>query len=239
MRVSGSLLFIGWVAGCAQGVPAAGEGGDRPDAAAGAPDGAEPGTPDAPPGTVVDAGSPDANPGPITLSQTTSAEITTGAYVCQNGSRNHFDNSYYRAFELGKHGVTGAFAVTKVAFGVFAARGGTQKADVRLHKLTGGTPSRRNLTQLGTTQIEIPTTSKSMIEVPIAAEVPAGSTLVVELALPNTLWTHGFDLGANTDAESAPGYWMSEYCSEPEMVAFGSGGLPRASIVLTVTGTPR
>ena len=247
-----SLIVGCWLAACAQGVPAGSSGDDEPAApdagfAADAPQGDTPDASvpdtDAPPGAPDAAPSaPDARPaGPITLSQTTSDAITVDAAGCRNGLRENGENRYYRAFKLADHGVTGALAVSEVAFGVYRASSDlfsvSQPVAVRLHTLSGDVVRADRLTSLGEASVQVPDTSTATnVTVPITATVPAGATLVVEVAVVRS--SHTFYLGANTGGESKPAYWTSAECSE-SMADLASQSDPPAHAQIRVTGTPR
>jgi hypothetical protein len=68
--------------------------------------------------------------------------------------------------------------------------------------------------------------------------VPAGSTLVVELATADLLGTGWFYPGANDQGETAPSYFASEACGYPEPTSMASVGFgfPDVHLVMAVTG---
>jgi len=149
----------------AAGIPDAGGDGSGPDAAA--PDGAGGG-------------------GPLTLSQSNSLDIIGGVSVaCFEAI-----NSYYRVFDLNMIGVVGDLEVSKVTFGVeeCVSGGVGLPATVVLSTLDGDL-SLANLTLLASADTVIPDVALppegelggALREVPIAATVPAGSVLVVEM----------------------------------------------------------
>ena len=192
-------LSFALAAGCAT---AGGSGDDDDDDDIALPDARPPGTPDARPQGTPDAapGTPDAPPGTpveITLSQTTATSITAGNSVACVLSDPvtmvplyHRANSYYRSFSLPAEGVTSSFTVSKVTVGVESATAyagaGTQNASVALHTVSGTFPT-GTLTPIGTPQsfAVADTTTGVLIDVPITRVVPAGSTLVVEFAVPD------------------------------------------------------
>lgn len=233
MRGARVTLALVWMAGCAQGV-APGAGGDD------VVDPVDAAITDEADGRVADA-TVDAVTGPITLSQTTTDAITTSVRACRNGFGANAGYSYFRAFALPTHGIAGPFEVSRVDFAVQSATSGLgakQPAEVRLYTASGE-PRVGGLTSLHTEAIEIENSRGGMVAAPIAATVPAGATLVVELAIPDGRFSgHAFAMGANSDGESAPGYWRSSPCDVADLTALASGTTP-AHIVLTVTGTPR
>ncbi|HTM22776.1 MAG TPA: hypothetical protein VL172_19775 [Kofleriaceae bacterium] len=199
-----------------------------------------------------DAGPPDAGEGPDaapmmrTFVQTTSDDILVGNSASCNGGSPlyiHKDNSYYRVFDLPALGVSGAFAVTGVTFGVDQALSGdgtTQPISVRLHRLSGQ-PALANLSQLASTTIELADTEGELHQVPITATVPAGAQLVVEVFSPDgNADGNTFFLGSNTDGETAPVYLAAPDCDVPDMtpwstVLSGSGITMHA--ILEVSGS--
>src|SRR5258706_11853788 len=118
-RLAVPLLCLG--AACAGGKRDTPDAGDPPDAAP----------------------RPDAAPQPVVLTQVSdSAMITPGVSIgCVNQTTFVArENSWYRAFTLSEHGISGGFAVTSVLFAIEQARaqaGGSQPAYVRLYSYTG------------------------------------------------------------------------------------------------------
>ncbi len=68
------------------------------------------------------------------------------------------------------------------------------------------------------------------IDVPVSADVVAGSSFVVEIAETDQRNTSGqltsyFHLAANGDAQTAPSYWRSDACSDPQPRLEASGSI--------------
>jgi hypothetical protein len=214
------------------------------DAAANTPDARPPGTPDAPPPGAPDApvvGTPDAPPVPqsITLSHSTSLAITPGNSVSCNLDNLHADNSYYRVFDLPSLGVTSPLEISKVTVGIETALAGvgtTQPATVRLHTLTGPL-TLANLTLFGSVDIAVANQNETLLDVPIAATAPAGSTVVVEVFTPDGQPSgHSFFIGSNTAGATGPSYLAAVDCSAAEPADVAGLGFPDMHIVLTITG---
>lgn len=252
-------------AGCATAVrdQAAPDGGDvvggRPDAAEGdmhvdaditPPIDAAP-LPDAPPGQVQ-----------VTLSQTNDMTLAAEKSIaCASrdpifnlpvGTR---DNSWYRVFKLADYGITGPFTLQRVTFWPDYAAAGTgtsQPATIKVGTYAGpveaDTLVTAQITYLGTQAIQIPDVDSANgtpapIETNIAATIPAGSNLIVELALPDG-YNDGnfFYIGVSAGGESKKGYIRATPagCNMTAPKALTSaGGLnkPDNAILLTVTGT--
>ncbi len=201
------------------------------------------------PSTRVDAGVPDAEPQPdagpqaLTLrAGTDDSVVNENSIACtykDNGR--HTENSYYRTYPLATMGVNSDFIVTSVEFGIEIAegQGGDQPVQVSLHTLTGSFVL-TNLTLLASTTVTVADQTESVLNVPIVATVPAGSTLVAEIFTPDGDSTNNsFFIGSNRLAESSPSFLRASQCDidEPTAVsALGQSGLIM-SIVLNVKGT--
>jgi hypothetical protein len=206
---------------------------------------------------------PDAPPNmmQVTLSQTNDMTMAAGkAIACS--SRNIFnipvgtrDNSWYRVFKLADYGITGPFQLQRVTFWTdyaYAGSGTTQPATIKVGTYAGtveaDTLATAQITYLGTVQITIPDADASNgadppVDTNISATIPAGSSLIVELALPDG-YNDGnfFYIGVSAGGESKKGYLRAtpSGCDMTSPKALTSaGGLGRAdnAILMTVTGT--
>jgi hypothetical protein len=250
-------------AGCATAKP--GTVGEKPDATAntgdpdamviaGRPDAepipdAAPGTPDAPPPPDAAPPPPDApiTGGTITLSQTSSSTVTANNSVgCGDQFYDTAENSFYRAFVPASSGASGTFHVTHVDFGIDGATAGltgSQSVTVKLYSYTGATGTTLDttmMTPLGSKTVNVPdTTTTEMLSANISASLPATSTLVAEVFIPDGENEENYIyMGTNTGGESAPGYIRAPSCSTPTPTAISSLGLGREiDVVLTVTGS--
>jgi hypothetical protein len=224
--------------------------GGRPDADLTAPDAAP--HPDAMP--VPDAMPlPDAPPGSMTLTETTSGAITNdNSIACYQR-----ENSYYRAFQLSDYGITGAFHVTRVDFGVEIAQsnGGSQSVTVKVYSYTGAIGGvdldTTAMTLLGSTTVSVPNInsvdpfdgtedgSGQVLTANVTGTVPAGGKLVAEVFVPDGSASGNFFYpGSNAAGESKPGYIRAPNCSTPTPKSFASiGGSATVDLVLSVTGT--
>jgi hypothetical protein len=252
------LLVAG--AGCSKAVPPGGDpdgppGDDTPDAAntTDAPSRFD-ALPDGPP--AIDA-APDASIAPVdvTLAQATvntAASILAGNSIgCNNTADNTTrENSYYRAFTLSEHGVTGPLTIASVRFGIEDAQGfpGTnQPATIRIHTYTGAVGTTLNLAQLtmvAEANFNIMDSATALRNVPIAATIPSG-TFVVELLIPDGdpggLGALGplFFLGSNASGETKPGYLRAPECgiTAPTVPGSISPGFPGMHMIMTVAGS--
>jgi hypothetical protein len=152
----------------------------------------------------------------------------------------HRDNRYMRTYPLDAAGITTDFEVTSVAVGIetAASTGASQPIDVRLHTLSGPLQL-ANLTQIASESVAVPPQTGSILNVPITALVPAGSTLVVEVHTPDGVAPgNTFFIGSNRASEDTPSFLIGDDCANPEPTAAGALGVPGLimSIVLNVTG---
>lgn len=231
-------------AGCAKGM-ASGDGDDTGDGTDGTGDGTGDAIdqPDAGGGGLPDAGHqdpPDAGDtggGPVTIthSNTMALEADTGV-TCQS-SFGDKKNSWYRVFDLPAMGITGAVDVSQVTFGVqeSISGDGSQPVTVKLHRLQGEFVI-ANLTQIGLAKVTVPDETLTLVDLPITATVPAGSTLVAEITVPNGEFRGDYFFpGANNDGQTGPTYVKSE-CGGPQPADAADVGFPDFHLVLAVDG---
>jgi hypothetical protein len=212
-RASALLVLIASFAiACATGSNGAdgdaGGGGGPVDAGTGAP--LDAGT------TMKPMPRPDAAPiSDVELTQSTSRTIepfTGGAcYATIAGIPvATYGTSYYRAFDLAAEGLPDGFLVDGLSFAVDAAS--QQRVDVFVYKLAGPFDL-AGTSELARTSIDLPDLSfgpAQMIDVPLSATVPAGSSLVVEV-LAEQFGTL-FVAGSNSAPETGPTYVRSPDC---------------------------
>jgi len=244
----GAVLFVCLLTACATAGPAGnGDGGDDIDGNNGS-DG--PGPIDArPDGTPIDGPPIDApidapSTQTITLSQSSSTAITAlNSVACSDNLTGYTrENSYYRVFRLADFGVNTAFTAQRVDVGIEDAEpgGSSQSFTVRLHTLNGAFLT-ANLTPIAGQVVTAPVTTTGLV-MPVALSpagvAPAGSTLVVEILVPDGYAAGNiFFIGSNTATESGPSYIRAPDCGLNEPGTFASVGFANVHIILTVTGT--
>lgn len=178
--------------------------------------------------------------GTVTLSHSTSDAVLAGNSIgcsADNGFTTS-ENSFLRQFALPDLGVTGDLSVTSVTFGVEVMRPVAATVDVNLYRMTDPTGpfTYANFEQIGTADHQIQPITEQLVTVPVTADVPAGSTLVVEIAAPDLTNTAAFFIGSNTSGQSSPSYLASDACGIPEPADTASIGFPGMHIVMSVTG---
>lgn len=193
---------------------------------------------------VIDGPEIDAAPVSVTLSQTTGTTVVAAASVACGANGTTSENSWYRAFKLADHNISGPFQVTSVSFGVQEASG-LPNLQVKVGTYSGAvTPAPAQLdTTLVTpivaaTYVVQNTAGLTTVNVPLSATIPAGGTLIVEVFSPDLTGTGKyFYLGANSSGETKPGYLRAPSCSTPQPRTTVALGFANANLVLTVTGT--
>ena len=113
----------------------------------------------------------------------------------------------------------------------------TQPVTVRLYTNTGGAfpGGTRNL--LATANFSLADQAGTIVNFPIAADVPAGSELVVEFFTPDgTASGNLIFIGSNSAAETGPSYLSAADCGVPNPTTTAALGFPDMHIVMNVNG---
>ncbi len=235
------LLAVGLLAGCASAnVNPSGGDDDTPDAPTSDNDGS------------VDPDGPPAEPVEATLQQTTNTTVAaqnsvacalidggTGGIIRTNA------NSWYRVYSLAEAGINGAFAVSKVSFAVELANN-EPPLTVKVGTYSGTPDDNAPLnlglaTFLATTTAPVANTQTPItIDAPIAASIPAGSNLIVEITStdrPND--GEGFLMGTTNGPFQHTNYLMATECgiNEPRAMANVCTGCGDSQAIMSVTGT--
>jgi hypothetical protein len=195
-----------------------------------------------------DGGSADAMPTAVTLTQSSSQEITPlNSVACIESDADgnpieHRENSFYRVFDLEALGVSGRLETSSVAVGVQSAASPNpdQPMSVVLHTLSGNDLELDRLTEIGRADIRIANQGAGIVDVPLAASVEADSKLVVEIYLPDA--AGGGNLlfpGSNAAAQTGPTYLRAPAggCDLVEPTDMADIGFPDMHLVLSVSGT--
>ncbi|HPH66086.1 MAG TPA: hypothetical protein PLF40_10095 [Kofleriaceae bacterium] len=192
----------------------------------------------------VDA-APDAAPAERVLKQNTSDTITdNNSQACGNAAGTA-ESSYYRAFKLSDFGITTAFNVSKVSVGIEAATAGigtAQAAQIKIYTysgaLTGATLTTAQLTLVNAVNVMIDNTATPVVkDFPITASIPAGATVVAELASPDGRAAGNFlYIGSNQGGETSPAYIRDPACGDTLPTKWSSAGFTTMHVVMNVTG---
>jgi hypothetical protein len=172
-----------------------------------------------------------------TLTETNNSTIDDNdAIYCPDDVQGSRDDSYYRIFQPSLSGITGAFQVTNVTFGVWAAVG-ANGTTVSVGTYTGAIDQDLNLgmiTNLSTVPANVPDTNAGEnVTVGITATIPAGGVFVVTVASPD-IAPDGFALGMSSGGEMHPGYIASSVCGATPQKTSGIGA---GALIINVTGS--
>lgn len=210
---------------------------------------------DAPGELTLDASRPIDAPLPLdatmpiteTLSETQTQDVLTNHSISCNNGTETAENHYLRVFPLASFGIASTFHVQSVAFGIEIVTGAAQVATVNVGTYAGTvtssstTLSTAQMTTLASANISLPVNANpSSSMVAIAAAIPAGGSVLVEVVTPSELGTGRLAvLGSNETTELLPAFTFSPDtdCMNTTPASFASLGFPKVHIVLTVTGT--
>ena len=234
-------MLVGLVACASAGVDSGDDGSGRIDAAPGTDARDDAAQPDAP--------GPDAGPIDVTLTQTTSSSVgSNNSIACGNPDGTTAENSWYRVFRLADANITTGLRVVAVTFGVQESLG-MPGVQVKIGTYAGNLqppPSQLDtglISPLTAVTFNVPNTTSTVpmaVTVPIIANVPALSQMVVEVFAPDLNGTSKyFYLGGNNAGESKPGYLRapSGACATPQPRSTSVLGFPMSNLVISVSGT--
>lgn len=175
------------------------------------------------------------------LAHTNDQTILTGNSVNCGQQGVHEDTGIWRTFDLAHFGITTAFCVRRIEFGIEEATAPClQPVTVRLYSDVDSQPAPiSDLTLLAERTVLVGNQVGTLLSVEIGATVPAQSVLVVEVFAPRgpPASSTRFLVGSNNLGESAPSYLRAPVCSVPEPVDLDSLGLLGVHVVLSAHGT--
>ncbi|TDD73096.1 hypothetical protein E1262_01005 [Jiangella aurantiaca] len=177
--------------------------------------------------------------GTVRLTHSASMEVVeSGVPVCaSNQTGTTRANRFLRTFTLADFGIEGAFDVSEVTFGLQLV---TPSADLTVNLYTLDGPFEYvNLTRLASETVTLEDAAETLVSVPVSTRVPAGATLVLEVATPDLLNVGAVVPGANSAGQTGPSYISADDCGAPNPVTMESLGFPDAHLVMAVDGTPR
>lgn len=189
-------------------------------------------------GQVGGGGHEGAGCGATLLTQSTSQSVLSGNSVSCNAGGLHTDNRYFRAYDM--TAFAAGFDVCEVQVGIEQAlgAGGTQPITVNVYANSGAAFPNGTLTLLGTASPNVADQSLTVLAVPLAASVPAGTTeMVLEVFTPSGQAAgNSFFIGSNNLGESGPSYLSAGDCGITAPTPTSSIGFPGMQIVLNASG---
>jgi hypothetical protein len=189
-------------------------------------------------------------PGETTLRQTTDDKVDRNlAFGCTNTDGTTPEGSSYRVFSLASAGIAGTFHLDKVTLGIcFAVAGAGSGSDaeptvtIKVGTYGGGsmdnTLDLTKVTALKSTSVAIPATQiTELVDAPIAADVPGGKNLIVEIEVADLNGTgKQVTIGSTANAQTQPAYLRSTLCGFTQPTSTTTAGEPNAHFVITATG---
>lgn len=176
--------------------------------------------------------------GATLLTQSTSQSIVTGNSVSCNSGGIHTDNSYFRAYDM--TAFASGFDVCEVQVGIeqAAGAGGVQPITVNVYANSGAAFPNGTLALLGTASPSVADQSLTVLTVPLAASVPAGTTeMVIEVFTPDgAASSNSFFIGSNNLGQSGPSYLSAADCGITTPTPTSAIGFPDMHIVLNASG---
>jgi CSLREA domain-containing protein len=195
-----------------------------------------------PTNTPTPTSTPTATPPPTgcypVITQSVSHEISVGTSVyCSSG-----ENSYWRVFPLSQYHISSVdtYVVSSVDFGIEKAitETGIQPVTIRLYRQVSGSFPNGQRTMIASATAETEDQSFTIVNVPIAAVIPPGTTqLIMEVATPGLPANQGFfTIGSNPQDQTGATYISAPACgfTTPTNV---TSLLPRMHIVFDVFGS--
>jgi len=134
------------------------------------------------------------------------------------------------------------YNVSSVSFGIEAANAGpnlTQRVTVRLHCQTSGTFPGGTWVQIATTTVNVANQNQTILNVPLVATVPAGTTeLIMEVFTPDgrAPVNHSFFIGTNKEPQTGPSYISGTTCNNLTPTDLSAIGFPDTHLVFNIHG---
>jgi PKD repeat protein len=175
-----------------------------------------------------------------TITHSISQTIMPGNFIsCSyDGGATTKENGFLRTFFLEDFDISGNFVISEVSFGIEGINLEPIEITVNLYTLNTLPFTYSNMTLIGSESVILTIQALTVVNIPINATAPAGSTLVVEVDVPDTSGTAAFYMGANDLGQTAPSYWRSASCGLAQPTSFANIGYPNVHIVINVTGEP-
>jgi PKD repeat protein len=173
-----------------------------------------------------------------TITESVSQSIISGNSVSCNNGVGHTDNDYLRVFDLAAFGIDTNFSISSVDIGIELASGatGSQPAEIRLYTLNGPLLW-ANMTLIASAPVTVPDQSLTIINMPVAGTIPAGSQLVVDFFTPDGTGVGNLlFVGSNNLGQTAPTYLAAADCGVAEPTDTAAIGFPDMHLVMNVTG---
>jgi hypothetical protein len=174
----------------------------------------------------------------LIVTQSLSQAIVAGNSIACSYDGFHFENSYLRVFDLAAYDINYDFAISRVEIGIEKAIGvnGTQPAFLNVYTV-GKDLDWDTLSILASVDLSVPDSELSILSIPISAQVPAGSIMVVEFLTPRGYgYNNSLFVGSNPENQTGPTYLSAPDCGYPDPTPTESIGFPDMHLVMNVYG---
>ena len=154
-------------------------------------------------------------------------------------------NTFYRSFDLNDFGITSAYDITAVEFGIerlVATPIVGYPIKISIYTTDAPFPT-GNLTLINEITENLQSQTLTLHSSSIAATIPANSEFVVAIAVASDVLTEGgaglasFEIGSNDAGETAPSFIEAASCSLVTPKTFSLQGRPDINIVMNIVGT--
>ncbi|MBV1923356.1 MAG: hypothetical protein KUG68_04920, partial [Flavobacteriaceae bacterium] len=177
---------------------------------------------------------------PVVITHSATQTIEAGAEIaCANATR-FTDNTMHRAFDLANDfAIAGDFNVTdaEIAIGLGVITPAGFPMTVNIYSSDSQDVDTATLTLLGTgAGTIVAADSETIVSIPVAATVPAGEIMVLEVVIIDDLTNSNYmRFGCNNDGETGPSWIMAPECGALVPTRFGDLGLTQG-LVMNVVG---
>jgi hypothetical protein len=188
----------------------------------------------------------DSGPSMSTLSETNNSTMVYGGSIaCFDSviSGSTAAENWYRIFQLSDFAISTALHITQINFSIQESAG-TPTVTIKVGTYTGAvggsTVDTSKITAVAQTTAQIPATTGMTGETviaPLAADIPAGSSFVVEILSPDLTANSNryVFIGATTAGEMHPGYYQATACNHASPVTTAAAG-GTGQIIIDVLG---
>jgi len=183
----------------------------------------------------------------FSLTHSVSMNIDAGTSVSCNSSGIHYENSYYRVFDLYNYfNLNSDWSIQQVEIGIGLAQSGTgttQPAEIRLYVMPeydGSTIIQDSLHLQQSIQFNIDDNETGLLKniiVDPAVSIPFGKVLITEIFIPDGHDdNHLLFIGSNDEGQTDKTYIRAPECGVENPVDIGTIGYEDMCLVMTITG---
>lgn len=165
--------------------------------------------------------------------------VTDGGVACWDATGGTYsNNSFFRAYDMADFGVSGSFVISEVQYGQGTADDG-KIINLNIYTASSTDVASATLSLVGsTTHVSSAADDLSLVTVPMAATIPAGSIVVFEVNAADSGTNTGetYFPGINAVGENDDSYLMAADCGLTTPATTTSIGFPDNQYVMNVLG---